>query len=175
MGDYNSNNRGGQSRFGRRDSGRRSFGGGRDYGRPSMHKATCAECGNDCEVPFLPSGDRPVYCSNCFEKRGKRDSNSRGSGGGNFQRPNYEDRKQYSSQGFDYGRPRGNDNGPLFDQLKSLNIKLDKIINLLEPKIEKAPVSIMKVEDLNMETKIEKPKIKKAKSKKVKSESEIIL
>jgi CxxC-x17-CxxC domain-containing protein len=25
-----------------------------------MHKAVCAECGKDCEVPFKPSGDRPV-------------------------------------------------------------------------------------------------------------------
>ncbi|PIV69088.1 MAG: hypothetical protein COS08_05405, partial [Euryarchaeota archaeon CG01_land_8_20_14_3_00_38_12] len=27
-----------------------------------MHKATCADCGKECEVPFEPSGDRPVYC-----------------------------------------------------------------------------------------------------------------
>lgn len=34
-----------------------------------MHKAVCADCGNDCEVPFKPSGDRPVYCKECFSKR----------------------------------------------------------------------------------------------------------
>ncbi len=33
-----------------------------------MHKATCAECGNECEVPFKPSGDKPVYCKECFQK-----------------------------------------------------------------------------------------------------------
>ncbi|MFH1776428.1 MAG: CxxC-x17-CxxC domain-containing protein [Candidatus Omnitrophota bacterium] len=37
-----------------------------------MHKATCAECKKECEVPFKPSGDRPVYCKDCFSKR--RDS-----------------------------------------------------------------------------------------------------
>ena len=44
--------------------------GSRDFGGPKeMHKATCAECGNECEVPFKPSGDRPVYCKECFRKR----------------------------------------------------------------------------------------------------------
>ena len=34
-----------------------------------MHKAVCADCGKNCEVPFRPSGDRPVYCKNCFTAR----------------------------------------------------------------------------------------------------------
>jgi len=39
-----------------------------DRGDREMHKAKCADCGNECEVPFKPSGDRPVYCSECFQK-----------------------------------------------------------------------------------------------------------
>ncbi|MBR6030206.1 MAG: zinc-ribbon domain containing protein [Clostridia bacterium] len=31
-----------------------------------MHDAICANCGKECKVPFVPSGDRPVYCSECF-------------------------------------------------------------------------------------------------------------
>jgi CxxC-x17-CxxC domain-containing protein len=41
------------------------------YGsRPSreMFPVKCSECGKDTEVPFKPSGDRPVYCSDCFRK-----------------------------------------------------------------------------------------------------------
>jgi CxxC-x17-CxxC domain-containing protein len=34
-----------------------------------LHKAICAECNKECEVPFRPSGDRPVYCKECFAKR----------------------------------------------------------------------------------------------------------
>jgi len=34
-----------------------------------MHKAVCAECGNECEVPFKPDQSRPVYCRECFSKR----------------------------------------------------------------------------------------------------------
>jgi CxxC-x17-CxxC domain-containing protein len=33
-----------------------------------MHPATCAECGEMTEVPFVPRGDRPVYCSSCYNK-----------------------------------------------------------------------------------------------------------
>ncbi len=46
--------------------------GDRFGGRPrEMHKATCAECKQECDVPFKPSGDRPVYCRDCFSKRRK--------------------------------------------------------------------------------------------------------
>jgi len=34
-----------------------------------MHKATCADCGKECEVPFKPDGSRPVYCRECYSKR----------------------------------------------------------------------------------------------------------
>jgi len=34
-----------------------------------MFKAICADCKNECELPFKPSGDRPVYCQGCFARR----------------------------------------------------------------------------------------------------------
>ena len=39
-------------------------------GLPSreMHQVTCALCKGTSFVPFVPRLDRPVYCSNCFEK-----------------------------------------------------------------------------------------------------------
>lgn len=39
------------------------------YRERIMHKAICAECSKECEVPFRPAGDRPVYCKDCFSKR----------------------------------------------------------------------------------------------------------
>lgn len=33
-----------------------------------MHSAVCAECGKECQVPFVPNGERPVYCSECFAR-----------------------------------------------------------------------------------------------------------
>ena len=44
-------------------------GGGGGYGQREMHPAVCAECGKDTEVPFLPTGVRPVYCSDCFSRQ----------------------------------------------------------------------------------------------------------
>lgn len=37
-----------------------------------MYQATCANCGNSCEVPFRPTGDKPVLCRNCFSRKGDR-------------------------------------------------------------------------------------------------------
>ena len=61
------------NRFGGSHDGRRSFGsnrGGfrRDFGPREMHKAICAECKQDCEVPFKPIEGKPVYCKECYSK-----------------------------------------------------------------------------------------------------------
>ncbi|MEX0786935.1 MAG: CxxC-x17-CxxC domain-containing protein [Dehalococcoidia bacterium] len=48
----------------------RGEGGG--YGPREMHTVTCSNCGKDAEVPFLPRGDRPVYCSDCFAQQRAR-------------------------------------------------------------------------------------------------------
>lgn len=29
---------------------------------------TCSNCGKPTQVPFVPSGNRPVYCSDCYRK-----------------------------------------------------------------------------------------------------------
>ena len=37
------------------------------FGRPrEMHDTVCAACGQETQVPFKPSGDRPVYCRDCY-------------------------------------------------------------------------------------------------------------
>jgi CxxC-x17-CxxC domain-containing protein len=52
--------------------GASSYGNGGGYGgggfsRPrEMHDAVCARCGQETQVPFRPTGARPVYCSDCF-------------------------------------------------------------------------------------------------------------
>jgi len=45
--------------------------GPRDFGPREMHKATCSECGAECEVPFKPTEGKPVYCRDCYSKRKK--------------------------------------------------------------------------------------------------------
>ena len=89
MGNFGRDNRSG----GRDFNSRPSFG-GRGSDRPEMHKATCASCGKECEVPFRPTGSKPVYCSDCFKNNGGSDT------------------RRSDDRGF--GRPR-NDDRPMFD------------------------------------------------------------
>jgi len=35
-----------------------------------MHKAICADCGKECEVPFKPIEGRKIYCRDCYRKHG---------------------------------------------------------------------------------------------------------
>lgn len=37
-----------------------------------VFRATCSECGSECEVPFEPDPHRPVYCHSCWAKRRPR-------------------------------------------------------------------------------------------------------
>lgn len=45
-------------------------------GEREFFTATCANCGGEAKVPFPPSGDRPVYCSTCYEKIKENRENS---------------------------------------------------------------------------------------------------
>ncbi|HEX2949625.1 MAG TPA: zinc-ribbon domain containing protein [Armatimonadota bacterium] len=51
------------------------FGGRRSSGPREMFTTTCSACGKSCQVPFQPSGEKPVYCSDCFQgqQRSRRD------------------------------------------------------------------------------------------------------
>ena len=37
-----------------------------------MHDVVCDGCGKTAQVPFLPRGDRPVYCDECFKANQNR-------------------------------------------------------------------------------------------------------
>jgi CxxC-x17-CxxC domain-containing protein len=56
-----------------------------------MHKATCSDCGAQCEVPFKPTEGKAVRCQDCFRKNRPQ----RSSFGGN--------RRFGGSRGFDRG------------------------------------------------------------------------
>ena len=49
---------------------RRAARGAPSGGDREMFSATCATCGKEALVPFQPSADKPVYCSDCFKHRG---------------------------------------------------------------------------------------------------------
>ena len=51
--------------------GNRSGGFRSNFGPREMHKAVCADCGKECEVPFKPTEGKPVYCRDCYQKHKK--------------------------------------------------------------------------------------------------------
>ena len=38
-------------------------------GPREMFSATCSSCGREAQVPFQPTGSKPVYCSDCFRSQ----------------------------------------------------------------------------------------------------------
>ena len=142
---------------GRSRGGRNSFAGNfgnRDSRRPVMHDAVCDECGKDCQVPFKPSGDKPIYCSSCFEKKGGGDRNR------SDQRGSYD----RNSGGRDSGRSSQSNMGDrsiaqLVKTIEILNTKLDAVISLLPPIEQKISDSVkVKTKKSKKSKKIVEPK-----------------
>lgn len=95
-------------------------GGGGDFNR-QMHKAICSNCGKECEVPFKPTGSKPVFCRDCFKK-------NRGSDATRFsERPHFESRND--------DRNRNTEQSPYKEQFVALHAKLDKILKILTPAV----------------------------------------
>lgn len=189
MKDFNRHNRsdrrGGNKKFGGRSFDGRSFSGSRDDRRPSLHKATCHDCGKECEVPFKPTGDKPVFCSDCFKNKGR--DNSRRSGGRDFGRSNFNDKPMHEAICDKCGKKcqvpfRPTEGKPIYcsecfggnssatnqkpeqiqKQFAILNDKLDKILQTLNPTLAKE-IKVARV----VVKKIKAPKSKKATKKTV--------
>ena len=157
------NNRSGRSQSGqrsdRRGSSKPRFG-SRNSGRNQLHDAVCAECGNNCKIPFIPRSDKPVYCSGCFEQKG--------GGNKNAQRPNFANRNEY--------KPRNNRIQANYkEDFEVVNAKLDKILKILSVNENKKIVKKDKTNKISEETPVTLKETKKKRStKKVKTVAEII-
>lgn len=119
--------------FGGGNRGGRSFGGNRggfNRGREDrqMFSAICDKCGAECELPFRPTGDKPVYCSNCFEKTSGRDGGNRDFGGNN-RRFESRDTKDYAQEN-------------IRSEIEAINQKIDKILSILNSSKETKKVTL---------------------------------
>lgn len=122
--DNRSDGRGGGGNYGRSD-----FGGGRPVRHAEMHKAICSTCGKECEVPFKPSGDKPVYCRDCFAKNRSHE------GDRSFGRDNRESPRPEFKR-FNENRPSP---APRSNELDVINSKLDQILKLLNSNMPQTP------------------------------------
>ena len=114
---------------------KKSWGGDRGGDRDTvMHKATCSECNKGCEVPFRPTGDKPVYCKDCFN--GKRDNNdSRGGSRPDFNnrgpKKSFNDRPAFRSDSRPDFKPTQAPDSTS-KQLGEISLKLDRLISSIE-------------------------------------------
>jgi CxxC-x17-CxxC domain-containing protein len=138
------------SKFGGRKSfgEKKDFGGNRDFGmnsagRAMMHQATCSECRSACEVPFKPTGSKPVLCRNCFKGTGNTGAR-RPDSGRSSERNNFYDKRPAKPENSIENYKR---------EFEQLDRKLDSILELLVTVISKqsrqdkpVPVEVVKVE-----------------------------
>lgn len=107
-----------------------SYGSSRDK---QLFKATCSECGKSCEVPFRPTGEKPVFCSDCFNKK-REATDTRGDTRGE----NRGEKPQYDRAPKRDFNDRYAPHKPVFQndetkkQLSDISFKLDKLIGLME-------------------------------------------
>lgn len=138
--------------------GRPSFGGNKggfrrgDRGPVTMHKVICDECKKPCEVPFLPTAGKPVYCSACFGSKREGGNDRPSFGGDRFSKKNFGLRGQG-----DYKTPPRTDFGAdvnkvsgseIKKQIEVLNVKIDRLSKIIEDmagnKSAVAPVVVVK-------------------------------
>jgi CxxC-x17-CxxC domain-containing protein len=148
MADYNRRNQSGNNR---------SFGKPRfNRERTEMFSATCANCGKQCEVPFRPTGNKPVLCRECFQNNRGADSQR------SFDRPRFNN---------DDSRGRRAESPNYNAQFEALNAKMDTILELLTPKtVSIAPmeseISEEAIDEIVEEVQEEKKNAKEKKTKK---------
>ena len=138
-GGYRGGNSGGFNRGGgnfRGNSGggfRGGRGGGGNGGWQEKFEAVCDSCGKLCEVPFKPTGEKPVYCNDCYKKINK--SNNDIYGNGNRSR-SYDNQSPYhpSKPGkYDKVEPAAGaqDYKQLLEEVESIHSRLDEVVEFL--------------------------------------------
>jgi CxxC-x17-CxxC domain-containing protein len=71
-----------------------------------LFQAICDKCGRECDVPFKPTGNKPIYCRTCFRSGDVAQSST----------PRFETNSQQISR----------------DEIAQLHRKLDKIMKALK-------------------------------------------
>jgi len=101
---------GAKKRFGGADSDRGDTG-------FKLHQATCDKCGKTCDLPFKPTGGKPVYCRSCFRAGNNEPRHDFGTPEGSARNERFESDNVSSATKQD---------------IDAINKKLDKIMKALQ-------------------------------------------
>jgi len=102
----------------------RSFRNSRDNVREDT-TVTCADCGDQCTIPFVPKTDKPVYCNDCFKQNKPRSDDDRGSRNDRYSRDDRGSRNDRYSRD-DRGSRNSRDNS------RSSRSRSDKVLRKQE-------------------------------------------
>ena len=101
-----------------------------------MFSATCSGCGKSCQVPFMPSSGKPVFCDECFSK----------------ERNNAPMRNNSSSSSYNDRAPRAValsvNTEALTRQMEAISTKLDTLIGLMSVKAVSEKKSVVSTEEV---------------------------
>ena len=96
-----------------------------------LHKAVCSECNKTCEVPFRPTGEKPVYCNNCFNPAGGSFRESKNNN--HFPKRDFGSRDAYIPR----SENGTSNNEAVSKQLEILNTKIEQLARSIEVLIQK--------------------------------------
>jgi len=116
------------------DRGNKNRSGGRSI---ETFKAECSKCHKSCTLPFKPNGVKPVFCSDCFEKKDSGDSY----GSNRNDRNDRNDRREYPKPPRDERPPRhepraAQPNLELEEvkrKLETIEARLNRILDIINP------------------------------------------
>ncbi|MGV8151230.1 MAG: CxxC-x17-CxxC domain-containing protein [Candidatus Woesearchaeota archaeon] len=90
-----------------------------------LHHAICDKCGRDCDIPFKPTGGKPIYCRSCFRANDSEKPSK--------QNNNYDKRRPNNyTESRDRFEQRGTPQSVTAEDIEKINKKLDKIIKALK-------------------------------------------
>ncbi len=109
-----------------------------------MHEATCSDCGKTCQVPFRPTGDKPVFCRDCFAKQGGgrelgRQAGERGARR-DFGPAQVPMRAPSATSSTSFGSVGGNE---IKRELESVNAKLERLITAVQALVQVQKQSVV--------------------------------
>ena len=158
QGGFSGGNKGGFGRGGGRPGFNRD-----DGNRPRMFSTTCSNCHKSCEVPFRPTGEKPVYCNDCFrnvrESSPKRRDDRSNRGGEFGGRP----KRDFSPSSFSGQATQTTDAkiDGLKRRVEEMNVKLDAVLQMMkgssaEKKKEEVPLKTLLLNAMGPQKKKEK-------------------
>jgi CxxC-x17-CxxC domain-containing protein len=100
-----------------------------------LYTAVCDKCGMNCDLPFKPTNNKPVYCRSCFRKVGSEGNRSERSFNSNDRNDRSFDSRERNSRETFRDKVRSDavvESNISAGELEKINQKLDKIMKALK-------------------------------------------